>query len=312
MPFEGEKFEEIPQPEEKEEEVEIEKKEIESEEPEKIELKQEKNFSEIFEELGMEKFGKLVISLAKENQELVKKDSFSIRADNKLDPESFICKTDSATGEHYKVRADLEKVKYDEFVESSPRFLKEELKRDGTKMELVTNVLLRKIFGDKVINFRTMVWDDRENHVDHFLIHRETGEVLCTIDEVADTEIKYREKCEKVKERNEKGGFEIKYGLKFFPEEEKFASSSFKNIPGICLGLSPKEIDAVIYYPAPSFNEFSPDEKVAAEKIHKQFKERILEAELISEGLPEKNSKEKLAKTEFKRKIDIYKKLLIP
>jgi len=62
----------------------------------------------------------------------------------------------------------------------------EELKTDGTQLEMLKSAILHKQLQDKFIICRTSLYDDIKNGVDNIIIDRASGRPVCALDEVGD------------------------------------------------------------------------------------------------------------------------------
>jgi len=82
---------------------------------------------------------------------------------------------------------------------SEEEIKKERLKIDGEKLERSKNVIFAKNLGKDFIVVRTSLYDDIKNKVDNLILEKETGNLVCALDEVADiSEQRLEEKKNKV------------------------------------------------------------------------------------------------------------------
>jgi len=76
--------------------------------------------------------------------------------------------------------------------------------------------LFNKYLGDKLICVRTSEYDDIFNHVDNLLIDKESGEIICALDEVAAIfDKRYMEKLKKVRSTNTGNGAITRYAITY-------------------------------------------------------------------------------------------------
>ncbi len=139
-------------------------------------------------------------------------------------------------------------------VTSPERFLelyeKKRLEKSGIKLEMVLTLLLHKVLGKDFLVVRSSAFDDNKNGVDHLVIDRRTGNVVCTFDEVNDEADGDRmaKKNKKIQSTAQKGGSSIKYGLTFTgPEnDKKIERGQLDNVPLFALALSSSELDVLL------------------------------------------------------------------
>lgn len=120
-------------------------------------------------------------------------------------------------------------------------------KGSGTIAEMTMTVILNKLLNKDFIVARASDYDDYKNGVDHVLVDKNTGFVVCGFDEVVDDMQGYYSvvnKKEKMKNIAAKGGSEIKYGATI--EKEQLVRSSFKNVPTFYVALSTPELGRLL------------------------------------------------------------------
>ncbi|MFA4890266.1 MAG: hypothetical protein WC587_01360 [Candidatus Paceibacterota bacterium] len=155
-----------------------------------------------------------------------------------------------------KVR-NFEKSKYSNIPEK--RIEEEKQKTNGEKLEMLIVVLFSKFLKDKFIVARSSRYDDIENGVDTIILERETGKLVCALDEVADTEGKqYHDKVEKITKKNKKGS-KLKYGLKM--ENGKLSKGAVEGAPIFYIALSERHLNEGIKNLSLSLEEKSDYEK---------------------------------------------------
>lgn len=108
--------------------------------------------------------------------------------------------------------------------------------------ELALTAMLQKILPERFLVVRSTAYDDYNNGIDKFIIDRETGNVVCGIDEVIARSYYSgpSKKEKKIKAKMAKGGFQAKYGLKF--EQGALVLESLKNIPAFYLSLNREDL----------------------------------------------------------------------
>lgn len=108
--------------------------------------------------------------------------------------------------------------------------------------ELALTLMLQKILPDRFLVVNASTCDDRENGVDNLILDRQTGNVVCGIDEVI--ERSYYEgpskKAEKIQQKMVKGGFQVKYGARF--KDGNLSLESLKNVPAFYLSLNKEDL----------------------------------------------------------------------
>ncbi len=127
----------------------------------------------------------------------------------------------------------------------------EEDSQKGDPMELLTTIIWNKILGDKLIVVRTSVYDDIKNGVDHLIIEKNTGKVICAIDDVASiSSFNFHDKKDKTSQVNTK---KIKYGM--ISKNEQISLTSLENIPVFYLGFDLKNMSSIIKEMSNSFDD---------------------------------------------------------
>ena len=94
---------------------------------------------------------------------------------------------------------------------------------------------------------RSSALDDYKNGVDHLIVDRLTGNVICSFDEVNDRAgggRRIEEKLAEAKKKARKGGARVKYGVTFEGEEgkRKIVRKNLENIPSFYLALTQEEL----------------------------------------------------------------------
>lgn len=109
----------------------------------------------------------------------------------------------------------------------------------GEKLEMLKTAIFNKFLGQKFIVARTNLADDIDRGVDNVILERQTGNVVCAFDEVADIVGKtYQDKAAKILEKNvESAGASLKYGLGIDEKTKKVIPQSIRNVPIFYLAL---------------------------------------------------------------------------
>jgi len=148
------------------------------------------------------------------------------------------------------------------FEELSPEEIEETRMRDtGERLEMLKTIIFHKFLYPKFICVRGSFHDDIVNKVDNLILERETGNLVCALDMVADPQEKEcKEKISKILiEKNVKGrGARAKYGIDV--EKRKLVLKRREYIPIFVLALPKKEIEEGIIN-LPSLTEISEFER---------------------------------------------------
>jgi len=226
---------------------------------EKFESKIEKKLERVEEE---EKGREKIKDFIKETSENLKKEGVPVTEDCHIDIRAF-----SEIYPEKIIEKDQELVR-DYMSEwypglSEEEIKKEKLKTDGEKLEMLITAIFAKNLGEDFIVARTSLYDDIKNKIDNIILEKETGNIVCALDEVAEIsgERLEKKKNEILKERNikEKGG-KLKYGLKVEKDKKgkpKIFLSKIDSIPVFYLALDDKRINQAIENLIPSLEEKS-------------------------------------------------------
>jgi hypothetical protein len=129
------------------------------------------------------------------------------------------------------------------------------------QLEAVFMVVLNKIVGDKFLVVRSNTYDDYLNGVDTMIIDKETGDVVCTLDEVRGTQVRDAEgnlrmsdreerKRQKIAKNNLRGGKKIAYGIGFEKDEKtnkkKLYRGEVKNLPILYVSVPGADLGRMI------------------------------------------------------------------
>ncbi len=108
--------------------------------------------------------------------------------------------------------------------------------RKGEVLEILKTYLFNKFRGNVFICTRTSEYDDYFNHIDNLILNKETGEVICALDETLDINSeRFEKKKYYILKRNLKGGVEVKYFLQL--KENKAIPSNSEVVPIILIAI---------------------------------------------------------------------------
>jgi hypothetical protein len=150
---------------------------------------------------------------------------------------------------------------------SSENEIKEQkIKKTGEKLEMLKTAIFSKFLGEEFIVVRASLYDDIKNKVDNIILEKNSGNLVCALDEVESPfGQRYEEKKEKVLSRNKtEGGIKLKYG--FFLEKDKdnkerIALGEISNVPLFYLVLPAKHVEEGIKQLIPDISQKSDYEK---------------------------------------------------
>jgi hypothetical protein len=176
---------------------------------------------------------------------------------------------------------------------------KEEKKRSNWHLlEMLTPILLYKFLPEKFVAVKTSKYDDYENGVDNLIVNKETGEVICTIDDLSAATGSKRDltKQKKALHKTMRGGASVKYGITY--EGGRLKKQEIKNIPAFNLRLSSDAVKSLL-------TKMSFDLEVKEEKEKETVLDIIDDFIKQTEFLLENNINEKM-----KMKIENFKIML--
>jgi hypothetical protein len=113
----------------------------------------------------------------------------------------------------------LAEAKYKEFQEKSHHEklvfkMRERFLNIGELLEITKTFLFNKYLQKDFITIRSSFYDDYINQIDNVIIDRNSGKVVCAIDETSAMQGNiYEEKRERILEKNRRGGVRLKYGV---------------------------------------------------------------------------------------------------
>lgn len=108
--------------------------------------------------------------------------------------------------------------------------------------EMALTVMMQKLLPDRFIVVRSATYDDYNYGVDQLIIDKDTGAVVCGIDEVIN-KLGHKGpsvKEDKIKKKMLKGGARVKYGASV--RQEKLRLESIQNIPAFYISLEKEEL----------------------------------------------------------------------
>ncbi|MBM3204742.1 hypothetical protein FJZ48_02050 [Candidatus Uhrbacteria bacterium] len=118
----------------------------------------------------------------------------------------------------------------------------------GVQLEMALTIILHKVLGSEFLVLRSSKFDDYKHGVDHLIVDRLTGNVVCSFDNVNETEgLRNQQKMQKVIRRAADGGTQIKYGITFSGEPQKILRTKLSSIPTFSLALSQDELKTVLH-----------------------------------------------------------------
>jgi len=104
-------------------------------------------------------------------------------------------------------------------------------------VEMLITVLFHKVLKKDYLMVRSSRFDDLRHGIDNVLINKQTGQVVCTLDDVHDTYgVFEKNKKSKTIEAAKYGGAKIKYGFTY--EDGTLVKRQMKNIPTFFMSMS--------------------------------------------------------------------------
>ena len=110
----------------------------------------------------------------------------------------------------------------------------------GERFERLKTAILYKAFKEKFIVVRSSLYDDIRNGVDNVIVEKETGNVICAMDEITtnekNTASRFENKKEDAERKNiEEGGAKLEYGISV--KEGKIIKKKIGDIPVLCVSI---------------------------------------------------------------------------
>lgn len=134
--------------------------------------------------------------------------------------------------------------------------------------EIATTLLFDKILSKDFIIVRASTYDDYENGADHLIIDKQSGAVICGLDEAVlgeslkDTGEK---KAHKIDKKMKKGGAQIKYGATV--NQGVLERKSLENVPIFYFNLGKLEMNKILSSLSSDNPEISSEEKNVYTKL---------------------------------------------
>lgn len=134
--------------------------------------------------------------------------------------------------------------------------------------EIATTLLFDKALHDDFIIVRASAYDDYENGADQLIVDRQTGAVICGLDDAIlgsyDTD-DGKKKENKLGEKMDRGGATIRYGATM--KDGKLERTDLKHVPIFYFNLSKPELSGLLASLATDKAELSEPEKTAYDKL---------------------------------------------
>jgi hypothetical protein len=159
------------------------------------------------------------------------------------------------------------------------KWLEAEEKEKSKQLEMVVTILLHKAFGDKYIVVRSSKYDDYSGGVDNVIVNKETGTIICAVDDVRENQWNNDRESEKdrtILDKTRAGGAELIYGFTL-DADRKIKLASLGNLPIFRLGLTEAEyyeIVNAVKYKSGETNELNETESKILEKILASIREQ--------------------------------------
>lgn len=119
----------------------------------------------------------------------------------------------------------------------------------SSKLEMAVSGVFHKVLKSEFLVVRASTYDDYYNGADTIIVNKQTGDIICAIDEFNDQGDRSAAKQQKAKKTDNRGAA-IKYGLTFEKDSAsgapKLAVGPLKNIPVFYLKLSREELESLL------------------------------------------------------------------
>jgi hypothetical protein len=119
----------------------------------------------------------------------------------------------------------------------------------SSKLEMSVTSVFHKVLKSEFLVVRASTYDDYHNGADTVIVNKETGDVICAIDEFNDEGDRSAAKQQKAKKTDNRGA-SIRYGLTFKKDNvdgaPKLAVGPLSNIPVFYLKLSREELESLL------------------------------------------------------------------
>lgn len=205
--------------------------------------------------VSMKQFGYTKEELEEDKKKMKDKENGWLRRDMGLNPDSEISK------------------------ELREEWLRNQAKKAMNKKsdlaELVATVLFHKVLGKDYIIARASKYDDYFGF-DNIIVHKKTGTVVCTFDDVHDRKdgSTIQEKKREVVKSAQKGGATIKYGFTF--RNNQLVKEKIEHVPKLYMAFDMKELDQALETVQPSnLQSVSEAEYKVYNRMIENFEEQI-------------------------------------
>ena len=188
---------------------------------------------------------------------------------------------------------------------------------EGRKLEMFKTAIFNKLLGERFITVRTSLYDDIVNKVDNIILEKNTGNVICALDEVESPQfenlfqdLRYLKKREETQKRNKRwGGATLRYGLRLEKENDKIKVKLGKmdHIPVFYLVLGEDNLEKGVKEFIPSMEESSDFENKLLEFFIASMEEQNRSLMLDWDRIPLK-TRERI--NEFNRSLTALKENL--
>lgn len=179
--------------------------------------------------------------------------------------------------------------------------------RPGAQAEMAITILLNHFLGDEFIVARSSDYDDYKNKTDQILVHKATGQTICSFDNLYSDrpdQKRGQEKLDTSLRIAKKGGNQVKYGLLIDPTNNQLKLGEIKNVPNFCLSIHPTELSTVVaWLNNPDNPQKQMDVKAIAQKLIKLITTQ-------SEYLLSLNGKDFVGHGVVRKNLENTKKLL--
>jgi len=167
--------------------------------------------------------------------ESLRNEGLPIKNDGRMDEEGF----DKIYAKE-EIKSDAERINYYKSQWGEHENKKE---TNGEKLEMLKTGIFNKFLGDKFIVVRSTEIDDVDNKVDNVIMEKETGNIVSAFDEVSEiNDYRYKEKVEKIMERN-RDGVTLKYGLSLDKDKNIKPAGKISHIPLFYLALPQRQLE---------------------------------------------------------------------
>ncbi|MFA5420424.1 MAG: hypothetical protein WC280_00120 [Patescibacteria group bacterium] len=182
-------------------------------------------------------------------------------------------------------------------------------KKDSNLAEIAITLILHEKLKDRFLVARASKYDDYENGIDHVLLDKETGSVVCGFDQVLgmgkhDGSDKKKDKVQNI---IKKGGARLEYGCTI-NENGELIRKKLTNIPSFFLGISKDDLDKLLLKVQKNENITDFSDKIMKDMIN-SLDGQFEEVKMIAEN--NNSDHEKLLENieNFRKSLDIIKEI---